>query len=114
MAAYLHQVAYTPEAWANLTQSPQDRIEAIKPAVEQMDGTVIAGWLCFGEYDLIAIVDWPDNVAAAAFSIAASAGGAVKAIQTTPLMSTDEGIRAMEKAQASAYAPPPAKEAVPA
>ena len=64
MAAYLYQVAYTPEAWANLTQSPQDRMEAIKPAVEQMDGTVIAGGLCFGEYDLIAIVDWPDNVTA--------------------------------------------------
>jgi uncharacterized protein with GYD domain len=107
MAAYMFQVAYTPDGWARLIASPQDRIEAVKPAVEQLDGTVIAGWLCFGEYDLIAIVDLPDNVSAAAFSIAASAGGTVSKLHTTPLMSTDDGIRAMEKAQSSVYTPAP-------
>ena len=70
MAAYLFQVAYTPEAWAGLAQSPQDRTEAIKPAVEQLDGTVIAEWLSFGEYDVVSIIDLPDNVSAAALSIA--------------------------------------------
>ena len=108
MATYLIQAAYTPEGWASLVQKPQDRVEAIKPAIDQLDGTVIAGWLSFGEYDIVAIVDMPDNVSAAAFSMAASAGGAVKSIKTTPLMTTEEGMRAMEKAQASSYAPPPA------
>jgi uncharacterized protein with GYD domain len=108
MAAYLYQVAYTPEAWAGLAQSPQDRTEAMKPAVEQLDGTVIAEWLSFGEYDVVSIIDLPDNVSAAALSIAASKSGAIKSIKTTPLMSTVEGIRAMEKAQASVFAPPPA------
>jgi uncharacterized protein with GYD domain len=105
MAAYLLQVAYTPEGWANLVQNPQDRIEAVTPAVEQLGGAVIAGWLAFGEYDLIVIVDMPDNVSAAAFSIAASAGGAVKALHTTPLMTTEEGVQAMEKARSSVYEP---------
>jgi uncharacterized protein with GYD domain len=105
MAAYMFQVAYTPEGWAGLIGSPQDRIEAVKPVIEELDGTVIAGWLCFGEYDLIAIADLPDDVAAGAFSMAVSAGGSVKSIRTTSLISTQDGIRAMEKAQASSYAP---------
>jgi uncharacterized protein with GYD domain len=105
MAAYLLQVAYTPEGWKGLVDDPQDRIEAVKPAIEQLNGTVIAGWLCFGEYDLIAIADFPDETAAAAFSMAVSAGGSVKSIRTTPLISTADGMRAMEKAQASAYRP---------
>ena len=105
MAAYMLQVAYSTEGWAGLVQSPQDRMEAVKPAIEQLDGSLIAGWLCFGEYDLIAIVDFPDDVTAAAFSMAVSAGGSVKSIRTTPLISTDDGVRAMEKAKTSSYAP---------
>jgi uncharacterized protein with GYD domain len=112
MASYLFQVAYTPEGWAGLVENPQDRMEAVKPAIEQLDGTLIAGWLCFGEYDVIALAEFPDDVAAAAFSMAVSAGGTVKSIRTTPLISTTDGISAMEKAQASTYVP--ARPAVPA
>lgn len=105
MAAYLFQVAYSTDGWKGLVEQPQDRIEAVKPAIEELDGTMIAGWLCFGEYDLIAIAELPDDTAAAAFSMAVSAGGSVKSIRTTPLISTADGTRAMEKAQASAYRP---------
>ena len=105
MPAYLFQVAYTADGWKALVETPQDRMEAVKPAIEELDGAFIAGWLCFGEYDLIAIADFPDDTAAAAFSMAVSAGGAVKSIRTTPLISTQDGIRAMEKAKASSYAP---------
>jgi len=40
----------------------------------------------------------PDNVAAAALAMAFNAGGAVKTVKTTPLMSISEGIAAMKKA----------------
>ena len=105
MAAYLFQVAYTADGWKALVDTPQDRMEAVKPAIEQLDGTLIAGWLCFGEYDIIAIADFPDDTAAAAFSMAVSSGGAVKGIRTTPLISMQDGMRAMEKAKASSYEP---------
>ena len=45
-------------------------------------------------------------VSAASFSLAASAGGAVKAIKTTPLLTLGEGIEAMTNAGASPYRPP--------
>ena len=112
MAFYLIQVAYNTEGWKGLIANPQDRMEAIKPAVEQLDGTVVSGWLAFGKYDVVAIVDLPTNVSAAAFSMAVSAGGTVSDFQTTPLMSMDEAITAMELAGESAYAPATASDKV--
>ena len=106
MAYYLLQVAYAPEAWATLVKNPQNRIEVVRPAVEGLGGKIQGSWIAFGEYDLVAIFEMPDNVSAAAFSIAVSAGGAVKAIKTTPLMTWDEGIQAMRKAGGTGYRPP--------
>ncbi len=83
MPLYLLQVAYTPEAWVTLIRKPQDRIEAVRPAVRKLGGKVPTEYFAFGKYDLAAVLDMPDNVSAAAFSIAASAGGAVRSIKTT-------------------------------
>ncbi|MDP9235878.1 MAG: GYD domain-containing protein [Chloroflexota bacterium] len=105
MPRYLLQVSYTSDGWGTLVKNPQDRIKAITPVVEGHRGKVIDGYLCFGEYDLIAIIEMPNNVSAAAFAIAAAAGGAVKEIKTTPLMTTSEGIEAMRQAASSKYRP---------
>jgi hypothetical protein len=50
----------------------------------------------------------PDNISAAAIAIAVAAGGAVKGIKTTPLLTIDEGIAAIRKASeaAASYRPP--------
>ena len=50
----------------------------------------------------------PDNVSAAALSLALTASGVVKAYETTPLTTIEEGIEAMRKGAevAAAYRPP--------
>lgn len=106
MASYLLQVAYTPEAWANMIAHPHDRIDAVRPVIEKLGGKVTQGWFAFGDYDIVTIVEMPTNVEAAAFSLAAAAGGAIRAIKTTPLMSAAEGIEAMKKAAKSGYKAP--------
>jgi uncharacterized protein with GYD domain len=63
-------------------------------------------WLSFGDYDVVVLLRLPDNVSAAAFSIAVSAGGAVRAAKTTPLMSVEEGMDAMRRAGDVGYQPP--------
>ncbi len=108
MPRYMLEVAYTPEAWATMVKKPQDRIEAVRPAVRKLGGRIEAAYFAFGEHDLVAIVNMPDNVSVAAFSIAASAGGSIKAIKTTPLMTVREGMQAMRKAKRAAYVPPSA------
>jgi uncharacterized protein with GYD domain len=106
MANYLLQVAYTTEAWANLIAHPHDRIDAVRPVIEKLGGKIVQGWYAFGDYDVVAIVEMPTNVEAAAFSLAATAGGAIRALKTTPLMSGAEAIEAMKKAGKSGYKAP--------
>jgi uncharacterized protein with GYD domain len=111
MANYLLQVAYTPEAWASLIAQPHDRIEAVRPVVEKLGGKITHGWFAFGDYDVVAVIDMPGNVEAAAFSLAAAAGGVIRAIKTTPLLTTAEGVEAMKKAAKSGYKAPRAAHA---
>lgn len=105
MPLYLTQVAYTQESWQALIKNPQDRIDAIRPAIKKLGGKVISGYFAFGDYDVVAITEMPDAVSAAALAIAFAAGGACKALKTTPLLSMAEGIDAMKKAAASNYKP---------
>ena len=106
MPYYMVQAAYTRDAWGGLVKSPQDRAEALRPAIERLDGKLVSFYMSFGEYDAVVIAEMPDNVSAAGVSIAAAAGGAVKAIKTTPLMTVQESMEAMRKAGQAGYRPP--------
>ena len=110
MPHYLLQLAYTPEAWAAQLKNPQNRLEIVRPVIDRLGGRFETVYFAFGEYDIVAITEMPNNVGAAALSLAFTAGGAVKAIKTTPLMTIDEGIEAMRQgAEAgTAYRPPTA------
>ena len=106
MPYYLFQAAYTGESWASQTRSPQNAVERLRPAIEGLGGRIESFYYAFGEYDIVAIVEAPENVSAAAMSVMASSGGAVKAIRTTPLMTVEEGMEMMRKAGGSGYRPP--------
>ena len=106
MAFYALQIAYTPLGWAALLKDPQNRLEAVRPVVERLGGSIVNGWFSFGEYDLLVICQMPDDVSAAALSMAISAGGAVKSAKTTLLLTVEDGLRAMSRAKAAEYAPP--------
>jgi uncharacterized protein with GYD domain len=103
MPVYLHQVAYSREGWEALLAHPQDRIEAVRPAVEKLGGKIRNAWFAFGEYDVVLITEMPDNLSAAAIAMAFAGGGACRSVQTTPLMSAEEAITAMRKAAESGY-----------
>lgn len=109
MAQYMFQLAYTSDAWKAMVENPQNRLEAIRPLIESLGGKIQNAWLSFGEYDGVVIFDLPDNVSAAAFAATVAAGGAARAAKTTPLMSIDDAVAAMQKAkETSGYKPPSA------
>jgi len=103
--SYLFQVSYGAAAWAAMIKRPQDRVESVRKAVEKLGGKMGEFWLAFGEYDLVGVLEMPDNVSAAAFAFAVAAGGACKDVKTTPLLSIAEGMEAMKKAGGSGYKP---------
>lgn len=106
MAYYLLQGAYTAEVWATLLKNPADRVEAVRPVIEKLGGSIEGAWFSFGEYDLLVVFQMPDETSAAAFALAVAAGGAFKSARTTPLLSIKDGIEAMKKASESGYQPP--------
>ncbi len=106
MAYYLVQATYSREARAGMINNPHDRAVAGRQAVESLGGSLEGIWFAFGEYDIIAIAQFPDNSSAAAFALAISATGAASATRITPLMTIDEGTDAMRKAANAQYRHP--------
>jgi uncharacterized protein with GYD domain len=105
MALYLTQVSYTPESWAGLMHEPRDRRKDLKPFFEAAGLRLIDMYFTFGENDAIVLSEG-DNVAAAAVSVAAAAAGGVSDIQTVVLLTVDEMIEALRKAEGLPYRAP--------
>jgi uncharacterized protein with GYD domain len=108
VALFMYQAAYTAESLAAQIRDPKDRLEvAARPVVEAAGGKLLAGGFCFGEYDIVVIYEASDDTAAAAIALAVAAGGAVRSAKTTKLLSGQEWIDSLRKAQgvAAQYRP---------
>ena len=110
MAHYLLQLSYSDAAWAAMIKRPQNRVEAVRKAVENLGGTIAGFWMSFGDHDIVGILEMPDNIGAAAFAMAIAAGGACHNVKTTPLITIEDGMAAMKKAAACGYKPATAKK----
>ena len=106
MPQYLYQAAYTHESLAAQMKNPQDRFEVVSRQLEQSAGAkILAGGFSFGEYDIVAIVEAPDDTTMAAVALAIAAGGAMKVAKTTPLISGTQWVEALKKAPSITYRP---------
>ena len=99
MPFYLTRFSYTPETWARLINNPEDRREAARQYIESVGGKLHGFWYAFGEHDAYNLWEAPDNVSMAAVALAISAGGALSSLQTTPLVTVEETLAALEKAR---------------
>ncbi len=105
MALYTYQAAYTAESLAAQIKEPHDRIEAVRPGLEAMGAKILVGGYPFGEYDILFVYEAADDTTAASVAVAVAAGGAVKSAKTTRLLSGQEWIESLRKAQGSQYRP---------
>lgn len=105
MALYMYRAAYTPESLAAQIKEPHDRIEAVRPWLEAMGIKILLGGYPLNDYDVLIIIDAPDDTTAASVAIAVTAGGAVKSAKTTRLLSGQEWAESLRKAQGSQYRP---------
>jgi uncharacterized protein with GYD domain len=106
MALYLSRFSYTPETWARLVKNPEDRREAARTYIESVGGKLHGFWYAFGKYDGLSLWEAPDNVSMAAVAIAIGGGGALSRSETTVLLTVEETIEALRKAQTVQYRPP--------
>jgi uncharacterized protein with GYD domain len=106
MPFYLTRFSYTPETWARLMKKPEDRREAARAYIESVGGKLHGYWYAFGEYDAYNLWEAPDNVSMAAVAIAISGGGALSKFETTLLLTVEETLDALRRADAIRYRPP--------
>ena len=106
MALFLTRFSYTPETWARLTKNPEDRREAARTYIESVGGKLHGFWYAFGSHDGYNLWEAPDNVSMAAVAIAISGGTALSKFETIPLLTVDETLDALRRAQTVGYRPP--------
>jgi uncharacterized protein with GYD domain len=106
MPLYLTRFSYTPETWARLVDNPEDRRRAAQEYIESVGGKLHGFWYAFGEHDGYNLWEAPDNVSMAAVTVAIAGGGALSSIDTTVLLTVDETMEALRKAEHVGYRAP--------
>lgn len=104
MPKYLVQASYTTEGAKGLLKDGGSKRRAgVEQMISALGGKLEAFYFAFGDPDAYVIVDAPDNVSAAAVSLAVNASGAVS-LRTTPLLTPEEIDQATKKSVS--YRPP--------
>jgi uncharacterized protein with GYD domain len=106
MPLYLTRFSYTPETWARMIANPEDRRKAATTYIESVGGKLHGFWYAFGAYDGINLWEAPDDVSMAAVALAIGSGGALSSIETTVLLSVEDTLEALGKAQGIGYRAP--------
>jgi len=106
MPLYLSKFSYTSETWARLMANPEDRREAARTYIESVGGELHGFWYAFGSHDGFTLWEAPDNVSMAAVAVALAGGGAISSLETTVLLTVDEAMEAIRKAEQVRYRPP--------
>jgi len=76
MPTYVVLYKYTQQGATNIKQSPERLSKAIA-AGKQAGGKVIGVWSTMGQYDLVAVAEFPSDEAMATFNLALAVQGNV-------------------------------------
>ena len=99
MPKYLMQVSLTRDGVKGLAQDGgTKRRQAAEQFFKSVGGKLEAFYFAFGDTDVFAIVDFADNVSAAAISLAGNSAG-VAHVKATVLITPEEMDQAAQKSQ---------------
>jgi uncharacterized protein with GYD domain len=97
MAKYLAIANYNPEGVRGLLKDGgSKRREVVAKAIESLGGTLEVFYYAFGDADAYIIADFPDNISAAAASLAVNSTGAASS-KLVVLMTPEEIDAATQK-----------------
>lgn len=104
MAKFMFQGSYIGDGLKGLLrEGGTPRVEAARKLFASLGGTLECFYFAFGSDDLVVICDLPDNVSAAAFSLAINGSGMARG-HVTPLITVEEVDAAIRKTPQ--YRPP--------
>ena len=97
MPKYLIQGSYTSEGTKGVRKDGGSKRRQIAEALmKEAGGKLDSFYFTFGDTDFLGIADIPDNISAAALSLAVNASG-LTTLRTTPLLSVEEMDSAAKK-----------------
>jgi uncharacterized protein with GYD domain len=99
MPLFMAQFSYTPQAWAALIHTPQDRAAASDSLVRHFGGRLVGLYYTPGaEFDGFALFEAPDDATAAAIEIADVALGHLRSNRLLRVLSAEEMHAALRQA----------------
>jgi uncharacterized protein with GYD domain len=99
MAKFLMQGSFTEHGVKGLAKDGgSKRRQAVEQFFASAGGKLEALYFAFGDTDVFAIVDFPDNASAVAISLAGNAAGQIT-VKATVLITPEEMDRAAEKSR---------------
>jgi uncharacterized protein with GYD domain len=92
MPMYINLVRWTDQGIRDIKEAPQ-RIDAFRKAVQAAGGKLTGFYLTMGKYDIVTIVDAPNDEAMANIALTTGSKGSVRTV--TLKASTEDQFRAM-------------------
>jgi uncharacterized protein with GYD domain len=89
MAMYVSLVNFTHEGLKTMKAKGVSRSDTVKRNVESLGGKLLHAFYCLGEYDVVAILEFPDNRAAMKAAVLNASLGHIR-IRTMPAVSREE------------------------
>ena len=111
MALHLVRFGYTPEAWTAMLHNTQDRRVMLASRIFGIGGKLEGFWYANCDHDGYALVDFPDHVATATVLVAIKATGSFRLLDAVPLLTMEEMLEALQRANEFAYAQPGSEHA---
>jgi uncharacterized protein with GYD domain len=98
MSYYLYQLSYSKEAIKALVANPSDREAAARKLIEALGGKLHHLFFAFGQYDVICLIEGPDDRFMMAGAAAVASAGTVSSSSTIKLMTAADAMAAMAMA----------------
>ena len=108
MSYYLYQLSYSKDAIKAMVANPSDREAAARKLIEALGGKLHHLFFAFGKYDVICLIEGPDDKFMMAGAAAVASAGTVSASSTVKLMTAADAMAAMAMAgkATGVYKPP--------
>ena len=95
MPTYVFTSKWTDQGAKNV-RGAVDRAGQTGAAVDKAGGQVVGLWWTQGQYDAVAVIEWPDNEAASLVALLSAAAGNVRG-ETMRAYTNDEMQRILQK-----------------
>jgi len=97
MPMYVSLVKFTQQGLSTMKDKGIERAEAVKKNAQTLGGKLIQAYYCLGEYDVVAIWEFPDNKTAMKASVLNASLGHIQ-ITTMPAVARDEWKKLLQDA----------------